>query len=425
MESRPPLPSAPPSFDNAPDEEVEEEECAVCLLPYQAPRTLPDCGHTFCSPCLRAILKDHDPAHCPLCRAIIPRGIVELGPPSHDSSASLEIDDFVDLGLPVADEENNQQDSAEAAFTKHSQPSLLSRIKGRIVPSHARQLSNSEREDGMCWGGAFEVEADEVPLIVREWLSSCWLLPGDLNIANVEIEDVRQVFLPFYAYDIRTYSEYIGTASIRETSRRSNREISRRINLPGMTLESKYRYTVLAVTPETQHLQGLTQEMLLDSSQWILLPANSIPSDEIPSPSRVFESSVRQQVLDAEHSRAVSAVRRRCGVRAQVLSCDAQSMTTESEFEQSLVCLPFYEAKFIYVSSSGQRESFTVLINGISGMCVGVRPYGVGVLARFGSMAYEQIAAAGRSVGEWFGFYRASPEPSAPPSHANDNNAPY
>ncbi|XP_064652008.1 E3 ubiquitin-protein ligase TRIM56-like [Lineus longissimus] len=53
----------------------EEIECSICLKPYEIPKIVGECQHTFCLECIRSHIKQQDTADkfvCPLCRKPCP-----------------------------------------------------------------------------------------------------------------------------------------------------------------------------------------------------------------------------------------------------------------------------------------------------------------------------------------------------------------
>ncbi|KAJ1478859.1 hypothetical protein T484DRAFT_1558391, partial [Baffinella frigidus] len=49
----------------------EALQCPVCMSLLYRPITLPNCGHSFCSECLSAVVAPASTRHigCPVCRA--------------------------------------------------------------------------------------------------------------------------------------------------------------------------------------------------------------------------------------------------------------------------------------------------------------------------------------------------------------------
>src|SRR5688572_16534418 len=62
----------------------QEFSCAICFIEYNAidrvPRNLPNCGHSFCSPCLEELIRHRNPAACPLDRKTfsVRNGVTDL-----------------------------------------------------------------------------------------------------------------------------------------------------------------------------------------------------------------------------------------------------------------------------------------------------------------------------------------------------------
>lgn len=90
---------------------------------------------------------------------------------------------------------------------KNEDEGFLSKVfkifKGKEwVPS----LTREERENGMCYGGTFQIHPDEAMELIEKWIGSLWWAPADLTMANVKIDSVLPLNIPFYAFTITTNS---------------------------------------------------------------------------------------------------------------------------------------------------------------------------------------------------------------------------
>jgi len=307
-----------------------------------------------------------------------------------------------DLGLPAGggDGASTTPTGDATSYTKHKQPGFFGKIGQFFKSDRVNLLSNEQQREGMVWGAVFAVEEGEVPAIVAEWMANLWLLPGDLEPAKCELGPIERVFLPFHSFHVSTVTRYDGKATIRK----KEGDRARDLMLPGGRLQSSYYHLVLAQRYDDAKLRKLTEEMHIGGSELELLPP-VIEAQDIAPVAQTFAQHVEGKIESAEERRALLALRQRCGVRANVLSAQITSLNINKEYKSSLACVPFFITSFQY---GGER--FTVLINGVSGMAVGERPYGGGAFTKLAKLAYEGV----RSFGQWLGL--------VPESSNNNNN---
>ncbi len=150
--------------------------------------------------------------------------------------------------------------------------------------------------------------------------------------------------------------------------------------------------------------------MHIDAAQFSVLPS-LCPPEVVREPHELFRSTVEPIVTRADENKALNAIRMRCGLGAVVVRAEVASIDTESDWEETLVCVPFYRSSFEY-----EGVTYELLIHGVSGACVGTRPYGTGALGTLG----KKVMLGIRAIGEWVGL--VDPAPSAPPAAEQGNN---
>lgn len=100
--------------------------CAVCDEVFKQPRVTPDCGHTFCSPCVLAVLGTAEP-RCPLCREPFPLdATLETFRPNHQLAHVIE-------SLEVRCKWGVMKDSTTGLWVVDSQVCLTWIPRGRHV----------------------------------------------------------------------------------------------------------------------------------------------------------------------------------------------------------------------------------------------------------------------------------------------------
>ncbi len=151
------------------------------------------------------------------------------------------------------------------------------------------------------------------------------------------------------------------------------------------------------------------EEIHIDGAQFSVVP-RLCDAASVRSASDVYHSGVEATVMRADESKALAAIRSRCGLGAAVVRAEVTSIETAASWQEALVCVPFYRASFEY-----EGRTFEILVHGVSGACVGTRPYGTGALGNLG----KKVMLGLRAVGEFMGI--VDPLPANEPG--NDNNA--
>ena len=152
------------------------------------------------------------------------------------------------------------------------------------------------------------------------------------------------------------------------------------------------------------------EEIHIDGAQFSVLP-RLCDEASVRSASDVFHNGVEASVLRADESKALNAIRSRCGLGAVVVRAEVTSIETSSDWQEALVCVPFYRTSFEY-----DGRTFEVLVHGVSGACAGTRPYGTGALGNLG----KKVVLGLRAVGEWMGIL--DPVNKGGNNNNNDNN---
>lgn len=139
---------------------------------------------------------------------------------------------------PPLDEHGFVADS----YTKRQQPGFFAKL---FASRHVPNLSEGDRENGMCFGARFEVNEDELLALARDWLRGLWLLPSDLTaevnlfccitfsfiagFQSLKLGPVTPVYLPFFSFETKTKSYYAGQVVVRKGPKGPTRTV----HLPG------------------------------------------------------------------------------------------------------------------------------------------------------------------------------------------------
>lgn len=212
----------------------------------------------------------------------------------------------------------------------------------------------------------FKINQDESKSEVKKWISKLWFAPNDLQKAVLNFEQFKGIYIPYWTFDLDTYSDYTGQRGQYYYVKSGDKKVRKTRWYPASGRVTKFFDDIL--TPASK---SLPEKYINKLEPWDL--ENLVPYDKNYLSGFVTEKYQVDLKEGFEISKSIADDKIRDLVRRDI-GGDTQRIyrinTTYNDISFKHLLLPVYVSSFKY-----KNKAYQFLVNGRTAEVQGERPY--------------------------------------------------
>lgn len=260
-------------------------------------------------------------------------------------------------------------------YTCHAKTTINEHLKSMSCPYCSSPLVekniHEERYIKPEYIAPFIVDKGQVAHLLHGWIKGLWFAPNKIQRGLFSPENLKGVYVPFWTYDMQTYTQYSGErgdAYYVTVGSGENKRRERRISWKNVQGTVSYFYDDLLISGNKTLKADLLQSI---SSSWNPKAIQPIKEDYLKGfITEKYQIDIKEaydQARNIVYQHERERVRRAIGGDQQRIH---RTDTDLSQITFKHILLPLFVSTFTY-----RNKKYTYYVNGVTGKVSGEQPY--------------------------------------------------